>query len=184
MDKREPDMVMAPVEPTEAMIAAAERLYDFPLGSSTAINSPAPDAIWSAMLSAAPTPSDGGEPAAWRDIESAPRDGRLLILATPRGVLAGKWGLGRYDRSKKEYERCWVEGVQSVVHPTHWMPLPAAPGVAHPTPAPAVDREPVRERVARIIRAEMRHPETRVLGFSEEAIDAILSALRPDAGGA
>lgn len=55
MDKREPDMVMVPVEPTEAMIAAAERLYDFPLGSSTAINSPAPDAIWSAMLSAAPS---------------------------------------------------------------------------------------------------------------------------------
>lgn len=74
MDKREPDMVMVPREPTEAMIAAAERLYDFPLGSSTAINSPAPDAIWSAMLSAAP--SEGGD-------EPVAREGDM--------VLAPRW---------------------------------------------------------------------------------------------
>lgn len=64
----------------------------------------------------------------WQPIATAPKThGSLLLLATGRGVVAGSWGLGRYNYSTREYEHEWVEGVQNVIHPTHWMPLPAPP---------------------------------------------------------
>lgn len=64
----------------------------------------------------------------WKPIDTAPkRHGVLLLLATERGVVAGSWGLGRYDHSAKDYERAWTDGPQNVVHPTHWMEMPEPP---------------------------------------------------------
>ena len=55
----------------------------------------------------------------WQPIETAPKDGSFILLATPKGRIAdGFWSL--------------VYGVWSwpyvMVEPTHWMPLLELPG--------------------------------------------------------
>lgn len=65
----------------------------------------------------------------WQPIETAPKEpGKELLLSLGSGkVVTGRWGLGRYDRSRKAYNRTWVIGAHIEVAPTHWRPLPAPP---------------------------------------------------------
>jgi len=65
-----------------------------------------------------PTAEQIANETAWRPIETAPKDGSFILLATPKGRIAdGFWSL--------------VYGVWSwpyvMVEPTHWMPLPTPP---------------------------------------------------------
>jgi hypothetical protein len=67
---------------------------------------------------------------AWQGMESAVEvPGKRIILVTQQGgVCEGYWGSGRYNRSTKEYEQCWVTSPYSGnVNPTHWQSLPFAP---------------------------------------------------------
>jgi ribosome modulation factor len=98
--------------------------------------------------------TSGSEPsAAWRPIESAPRDGTPLLLVvagyqpsvgiwfvppdglTPRGKLAPRWlsidpeGVFETDEGLVDY----IEGSEYL--PTHWMPLPSPPLTARDTSA-------------------------------------------------
>ncbi|MDX4957877.1 DUF551 domain-containing protein [Delftia acidovorans] len=81
----------------------------------------------------------------WQPIETAPKDGSLILLGAPNGVWVGKhlpaytsgfapknpWSsmLLNHDHMAERYTR-----------PTHWMPLPAAPGAEAPLD-PAGERE-------------------------------------------
>lgn len=65
----------------------------------------------------------------WRPIESAPRDGTLLLLAVPGGVTVGRWVRHR------AYAQCWAWMAEPwpqcdflfALEPTHWAPLPPPP---------------------------------------------------------
>lgn len=92
----------------------------------------------------------------WRPIETAPKDGRPVVL-TRYAWLTDVSDLGPSPDRKKLGERlfdenapkvwhcCWIaggswsaerekwtDGIESLVPPTHWMPLPPAPTEAQP----------------------------------------------------
>jgi hypothetical protein len=68
----------------------------------------------------------------WRPIESAPKDGTWVILATPVCVQSGYWGPSYFD-----YSPMWLTYAHrsdyAPVHgePTHWQPLPDPPEPDH-----------------------------------------------------
>ena len=53
----------------------------------------------------------------WRPIETAPKDGRSLILCR-QTAFVGSWDAD---------ERAWCDNRRSLRDPSHWMPLPASP---------------------------------------------------------
>lgn len=68
----------------------------------------------------------------WQPIETAPRDGTVIIVGgTPDGygpkVRTAHWGSGRYLNHKKGFQQAWVDHPGHTCDPTHWMPLPAPP---------------------------------------------------------
>ena len=61
----------------------------------------------------------------WRDIETAPKDGTVVIGfdpsrddddGLPHGVDFMRW-----------FNRTWIDPLTHSLRPTHWMPLPKAP---------------------------------------------------------
>jgi hypothetical protein len=54
----------------------------------------------------------------WQPIDTAPKDGRRLLLATPRGKMAD----GNWEKTYKVWSWPYV-----MVNPTHWMPAPLPP---------------------------------------------------------
>ncbi len=74
------------------------------------------------------------EPTGWQPIESAPRDGTHVVLYGDPGQL--RPFVGRYYESPA-WRSGWLDADDVFNHPTHWMPLPAAP-----EPLPLVMREP------------------------------------------
>jgi hypothetical protein len=113
-----------------------------------------PDARQCAQAShpAAPQPASAqvAEPVAWQEIETAPKDGTEILLTNGLVVHEGSWLHaepyirerrdldGRYiDQDESEGFDGWMDwGGGMLPGPTHWMPLPAAPGAA-PTAHPA-----------------------------------------------
>lgn len=85
----------------------------------------------------------------WRDIETAPKDGRTMLLGYPNRLgkwrtVRGQWMSDDYIsefweepeyRSPGWFETC-EEGEEVpncwAIDPTHWMPLPAAPSAPKP----------------------------------------------------
>lgn len=81
-------------------------------------------------LAALPVP--GGQAAAWRGIESAPKDGKLVDLWAGKCRFAdckwtdGEWMVWMIPDGGEEYG--WYKPTFFVGHPpTHWQPLPALP---------------------------------------------------------
>jgi hypothetical protein len=68
----------------------------------------------------------------WQPIETAPKDGRGILLFADGEVWLGRWGYSEPSGSYAE-EKEWVtpsEGPgynSQIENPTHWMPLPTPP---------------------------------------------------------
>jgi hypothetical protein len=76
-------------------------------------------------LASPPGPQDG-----WRPIETAPKDGRDIILGGCKigpSVRVAHWGAGAYNRKTKSYDLDWTSVTAFGFAPTHWQPLPVAP---------------------------------------------------------
>lgn len=60
----------------------------------------------------------------WQPIETAPRDGKPILLGHEHAVFSGYWHQryqGWTDGSCDQFGDFWI------AHPTHWIPLPAPP---------------------------------------------------------
>jgi hypothetical protein len=130
-----------PIEPTEAMVHAGE---DVPV--------PRPfGQVYRAMLDAAPIPplTAPVPQTSWQPIESAPKDGRTLLLGcfntlgrwrTMRGQWFSEAAIAEDWEDPDDAEEGWYETAVEPdvpncwsIAPSHWMPLPVAPEV---TPIP------------------------------------------------
>jgi hypothetical protein len=85
----------------------------------------------------------GTVPEGWRDISTAPKDGRDLLCWSD-GIGIGAMVLYWMDG----YWREKANGMGLKREPTHWMPIPCAPGSAAPQP-PSVSLEIERLRAER-----------------------------------
>lgn len=68
----------------------------------------------------------------WKPIETAPKDGTVILLYGSEGFTLAKWShLWNYsfwvaisgNEKCFTYDECYVE----ISDPTHWMPLPDSP---------------------------------------------------------
>jgi len=76
----------------------------------------------------------------WRGIESAPKDGTVIMIFAPQGgsnpIHVGRWAPDwQMQRDGAHGHRWCIAEYQNLGkcisgHPTHWMPLPASPGVS------------------------------------------------------
>lgn len=137
-----------------------------------------------ATIAALTTAPAVGEPVAWRPIESAPRDGEsiLAICASAYSPVAGvTWWSDGWTHYSRPAEK-WHGGVGRWF-PTHWMPLPSAPGTA-----PTTTSEDDRLRMAvEALEAEINAPligpthgawdRGRIAGL-KEALSALANAAK------
>ncbi|MEI7291218.1 Lar family restriction alleviation protein [Paraburkholderia tropica] len=112
---------------------------------------------WAEPLYAAPVAPAAVAPeiAAWQSIETAPKDGRTVLLGylneagkwrTVRGQWMSEAYIAEYWEDPDDVEPGWFETSAEAddvpncwrVEPTHWMPLPVSPNSA-PTPTVAAD---------------------------------------------
>lgn len=80
-----------------------------------------------------------GDASPWQPIETAPRDGRTILLYRPGAppwmqVGVGHWKSGRFVDEQREYWLTWMEQILGGAEQyprrwdaTHWMPMPSAP---------------------------------------------------------
>lgn len=133
---------MTPPESVDAIpdeeVKAACRAYRdaYPDGTSRAGQQGMRAALMADRTRNAPDAGGTAQPVAWRPIETAPKDGTGVLVYLPdfcrvrEAWFCEETGLWPADDPYDEDgEPC------NVGLPTHWMPLPAAPGSAPPTPA-------------------------------------------------
>jgi hypothetical protein len=61
----------------------------------------------------------------WETIETAPKDGREIILFANGDVFTGEWKKGSIHFGMHGYWQATRGGID--FQPTHWMPLPKPP---------------------------------------------------------
>jgi hypothetical protein len=75
----------------------------------------------------------------WQPIETAPKDGTIILLTNHKGVRAAYWGNAqRVYKAQSDKLFPWVvldetNGTNAIMDggahkPTHWLPLPPPPG--------------------------------------------------------
>lgn len=84
-----------------------------------------PDALMEARAALTAQPAPSVSP--WRPIETAPRDGTLIVALTPAPQFVRWWT--DLDGYGEDYPWVGRDGcAYKVSQVIHWMPLPAAPG--------------------------------------------------------
>ena len=188
------DTVRVPREPTEAMARAFRDARP-----DTAVetedggwSAPAPDwfhAQYAAMLAA--SPQGEGSPAeaqGWRDIATAPRDGREIIAYSQD--VSGTTGLNPFVslcawHPDAGFCTCELREV------THWMPFPPLPS-ADPAPIKTSDDTgELRERIVSVVKDAVRDFEddinedwkTAMTNAAGKAADAILDLIQSERAG-
>ncbi|MBN3270161.1 hypothetical protein CUR95_24175 [Bordetella bronchiseptica] len=88
-------------------------------------------------------------PAGWKPIESAPKDGTTVILGRDMGAFGFIRGYGYFAGTEGAFVSGWVSkgfcephGNLGLANPTHWQPLPAAPGAETPEDPVTVALDP------------------------------------------
>lgn len=132
---------IVPIEPTKTMLVFGENAMHRASHGDFVATEGELESMWSAMLDAAPEAPNAQS--AWQPIETAPKDGRTLLLGyanshgrwrTLRGqwfsreVINDEWENG--DECSEGWYETPVEGDEERVwktEPTHWMTLPSAP---------------------------------------------------------
>lgn len=64
----------------------------------------------------------------WRPIDCAPKDGTYVLLWWPTGNIHAPRGALHFAFWDGFHE-CWMADLGRITDPTHWQPLPTAPGV-------------------------------------------------------
>ena len=104
------EMKLVPVEPNwEMQVSGRDAIIDASSDDNLDTSTDDAAAIYRAMLTAAPDP--------WQPIETAPKDGRPIIVTDGAAVYGSAWWHGR--------DSVWLDCDGCT--PTHWMPLPAPP---------------------------------------------------------
>jgi len=77
---------------------------------------------------AALPPGDAPQTCAWREIATAPKDGRMILLFPSRCWTddADHGEVGYWDEDFQEWGGCGSRA-EDYTGPSHWMPLPAPP---------------------------------------------------------
>lgn len=134
------DWKLVPVEPTKEMWAAVNKLDDEMAAGAYDGKGASIEQVWNCLVDAAP-----GAPVVdgWLDIASAPKDGTAILVmqnnwpGCPGGVAQECNGHNTYVAEWWEGEGpggawvCYMDQISDPncpIKPTHWMPLPAAPG--------------------------------------------------------
>ncbi len=119
----------------------------------------AAQALWTQATSAPAPAQQPAQPLTWQPIETAPKDGRKVVLAyvnrnsKPRSVMA-RWltdeQAAETDGGGVGLEGGWYECIDNwddytevaiyEGEPSHWMRLPAAPAGITATQAPTTDK--------------------------------------------
>lgn len=96
---------------------------------------PTAEEIFGAMMSAAPSPAPAAPSAAqWMPIETAPKDGTPVLIWGATLCVPGEMVVGIRSDEHDDLELWDIHDGKHGPHrlrgpsPTHWMPLPAAPG--------------------------------------------------------
>lgn len=79
-----------------------------------------------------------GEEGRWRPIESAPRDGSVVLVWPEDGeCVTAEYYRGQWiPFASADFDAFDFSGDRIVLSPTHWHPLPAPPALPHyPEPA-------------------------------------------------